>query len=382
MKAKPIALYIHMPWCDRKCPYCDFNSYALRHRKIDTDVYVDALIRELHERYALFQDRILSAIFIGGGTPSLIPVDAYKRLFKAIGDCFDLPSALEVTMEMNPESVEPTYLQALKDTPVTRISLGVQSFNDGMLKKLGRIHSAEKAHDAIKAILARGYQLNVDLMYALPAQTLDQAVADLNSACMYPINHLSWYQLTLEPQTAFYKRPPAHIPNEDAVIAMETAGHTIIHQHGFIRYEISAYAKAGFECMHNTNYWTFGDYIGIGAGAHGKYLDQGQTYRSFNINKPELYVNHPHGTWIMNEDDQTIFEYFLNRMRLYAPFTLAEFEAQTGRDRQVVMPILNQLVKQGLLEHQDPMWQLSALGKSFYNDVVAAFIQSDKQCAK
>lgn len=382
MTTKTIALYIHMPWCDRKCPYCDFNSYAIRHRKIDTDVYIDALINELHERSLPLQGRQLSAIFIGGGTPSLIPVAAYKRLFSAIGARFMLQDDLEVTMEMNPESVELTYLKQLKDTPVSRISLGVQSFNDAMLKKLGRIHSAQKAHDAIQAILATNYHLNVDLMYALPGQKPQEAVLDLKAACGYPIHHLSWYQLTLEPQTAFYKQPPAQMPNEDVILDIEALGHPIITKHGFKRYEISAYATAGFECRHNTNYWTFGDYIGIGAGAHGKYHDQGHTYRSFNLNKPELYVNHPYGCWVKNEQNQTIFEYFLNRMRLYAPFTLTDFETQTGLNKAVVLPTLNQLMAQGLLEHHHSWWQLTTLGKSFYNDVVSAFIQSDKQCAK
>ena len=376
----PLTVYVHLPWCVAKCPYCDFNSHALT-GNLPVDETVDALIRDLEHDLPRVYGRTVSGIFIGGGTPSLFPADAIERILQAISARLRLAPGAEVTMEANPGAVEHDRFAAYRAAGVNRISLGVQSFDEERLKLLGRIHGPGEAHGAIEAIRDAGFDtFNVDLMWALPGQDADAALADLEAALQHEPPHLSHYQLTIEPNTVFAARPP-ELPDEDTAWDIQERAAERLQKSGYENYEISAWARRGHESRHNLNYWRFGDYLGIGAGASGKITlpAEGAVLRTRRRKIPASWLRAAHtGAFVAEETivapADLAFEYMLNRTRLAEPIPLAEFEARTGLDRDALQPGLGRALERGLLAEQDGMLQRTGRGERFLNDLQALFL--------
>lgn len=263
-------LYLHLPWCERKCPYCDFNSHVSEQKQLPEQQMIAAMLADLNDDIDTYGARAITSIFIGGGTPSLLSVDAIEQLLGGINQRLSLSNGIEITMEANPGSSEYAKFKGYKSAGVNRLSIGVQSFDDVKLHQLGRVHSSNEARAAITAAQNAGFdRINIDLMYGLPGQTIAQALTDLSAALAFDTGHISWYQLTIEPNTVFYSQPPI-LPDDDYTADIADAGERLLHERGYQRYEVSAYAKPQQQCLHNLNYWQFGDYYGIGAGAHGK----------------------------------------------------------------------------------------------------------------
>ncbi|HET8940944.1 MAG TPA: radical SAM family heme chaperone HemW [Rudaea sp.] len=383
----PLSLYIHIPWCVKKCPYCDFNSHNAPEQLPQTE-YIDALLGDLDGDLALVQGRALQSIFFGGGTPSLFSADNIARILDQAASRIAFARDVEITLETNPGTVEHGPFADYRRAGVNRISFGVQSFNDDALKRIGRIHDAAQAERAIKQAQDVGIDnLNLDLMYALPQQTLDRALDDVEKAISLQTPHLSHYQLTLEPNTQFAARPPA-LPDEDSAWDMQEACQARLAETGFAQYEVSAYARAGRECRHNLNYWHFGDYLGIGAGAHGKItqiLDGGafQVRRRWKLRAPRGFLEHagtPRG--IGGDEiiaaDQVPFEFMLNALRLNAGFSFAQFSANTGLSVDSISARLHEARDHGWLEIGTQHVRATALGRRFLNDVIAAFLPHRK----
>lgn len=379
----PLSLYVHLPWCVRKCPYCDFNSHpAPAGRSLPERDYVHALLQDLEEDSRWVAGRPLVSVFIGGGTPSLFSPESIDLLLAGVRDRIECPPGLEVTLEANPGTIERGRFAGYREAGVTRVSLGVQSFAPDQLALLGRIHSPDDCRDAVAELKAAGLaNFNLDLMYGLPGQTVDEAVADVSAAIALDPQHLSHYQLTLEPGTVFHHRPPAGLPETDAVWDMQLACQAELQRHGFGQYEISAYARPGRRCAHNLNYWRFGDYLGLGAGAHGKLTDlrQGRIVRTTRYKQPRTYLAaDPAGRLEKLEavDPADLpFEYMLNRLRLREGFSVAQFEQATGIEGSRIAAALSQAQERGLLVFQPPgEWSLSDLGWRFANDVQALFL--------
>ncbi len=323
-----LALYVHFPWCVKKCPYCDFNSHPLK-GTLDEAAYVDALLRDLDAQLAAGETRAITSVFFGGGTPSLFGAESFRRLLERLEP--QLAEEAEITLEANPGTLEHKPLDAYRAAGINRLSLGVQSFDPTQLKRLGRIHGPEDVYGSFNSARHGGFDnINIDLMYALPEQTVAAAGADLEAALELEPEHLSWYQLTLEPKTEFYARPPT-LPDEDTVADMEDAGRRLLSTAGFERYEVSAYAQPGREARHNLNYWRFGDYLGIGAGAHGKLTRGGEVLRTEKPSQPRRYLGDPLelSTRAVG-GDALAGEYLLNALRLTQGTSFAEFEARTG----------------------------------------------------
>ncbi|MEE2769557.1 MAG: radical SAM family heme chaperone HemW [Pseudomonadota bacterium] len=375
MKDKPLSIYIHFPWCEVKCPYCDFNSHVLKHKKISTHDYILKLIEELNEKKQFFHQTEVGTVFFGGGTPSLMTANQINFILDEIFNIFNRSKDCEITIEMNPESVTKTLISSLEKGHVNRISLGVQSFNDKYLQKLGRIHDAGKAQEALTHICDYFENINVDLMYALPDQSIQDAMDDIETVFYFPIKHLSWYQLTIEPQTAYYKKIPPGLPKENEIYDIELYGKEKISKNGFNQYEISAFAKDNHVCKHNVNYWLFGDYMGLGAGAHSKRNFQEKQFRSWNHKKPDTYFSNLNRPWEQVNNKDIIFEFFLNRLRLTEPFTPNEFESNTYHNFAIIHEHLLNLEQKGLMASKLNGWQLTKLGNDFYNDVVSSFIE-------
>lgn len=375
----PLTVYVHIPWCVKKCPYCDFNSHTLTSTCPET-AYVKQLERDLSAAQAEAQGRSIAAVFIGGGTPSLFSATAIADICSAIQRIYRCVPDMEVTLEANPGTLEQAKFQAFRNAGVTRLSLGVQSFHDVQLRALGRIHSSAQAKQAIEGALQAGFdRLNLDLMYGLPQQTKADALADLNQALSYPITHLSWYELTLEPNTAFYHRPPER-PDEDVRAAMWVAGRAMLAQQGMQAYEVSAYAHPGHACRHNLNYWQYGDYIGVGAGAHGKItdLDSGEVTRYWKPKHPKAYLaaNPPFAAeQTVSTQAERCFEYMLGATRLVQPLSLSHCQARTGLPATYVTPLLAQAQQQGWLSQQDhDTWHITDLGQRYLNDLQTLFL--------
>jgi len=376
MRLPPLSLYIHLPWCERKCPYCDFNSHEAA--VVPEAEYVTALIRDLQSDLALVQGRTIETLFIGGGTPSLFSAGALARLLAGIGSLLPLSPALEATMEANPGSAEADKFAAFREAGINRLSLGIQSFDDACLRALGRVHNSDQAHAAIEFTRAAGFaSFNIDLMHGLPGQSSDAAEADLRAALACRPPHLSWYQLTIEPNTVFHKRPPT-LPLEDELADIQQRGESLLATAGYEQYEVSAYSQAGFSCRHNLNYWSFGDYLGIGAGAHGKVsFPDGRIQRYAKKRQPTEYLaaseqgftasNH-----VLAETDVT-GEFMLNALRLNDGFNLALFEANTGLDAGRLSEQVLQFKEQGLLLVEDDRIRASELGRRFLDTIVAGF---------
>ncbi|MBY7859867.1 radical SAM family heme chaperone HemW [Vibrio fluvialis] len=383
-----LSLYVHIPWCVQKCPYCDFNSHALK-ADIPEEEYIDALLEDLDtdiERYQLAGDpRLLHSIFIGGGTPSLISADGIGRLLRGIEARIAFKSDIEITMEANPGTIEAERFAGYRHVGVTRISIGVQSFEPEKLTRLGRIHGRDEAVNAAKLAHQIGLNsFNLDLMHGLPDQTLDQALADLDRAIELTPTHLSWYQLTIEPNTMFYFKPPT-LPDDDALWDIFDLGHQKLTEAGYVQYEISGYSKPGYQCQHNLNYWRFGDYLGIGCGSHGKLsFADGRIVRTTKVKHPRGYLAayqnlaKPYlDSEQLVEDVDRPFEFFMNRFRLIEPCPKADFSATTGLPISVIQPTLDWAIEQGYLSDNDTHWQITEKGKLFLNDLLAAFMAEE-----
>jgi oxygen-independent coproporphyrinogen-3 oxidase len=374
----PLSLYVHLPWCVRKCPYCDFNSHPLR-GELPVGEYVDALLADLEQDAALVEGRIVRTVFFGGGTPSLFPPAAIARLLAALRARLDCADNLEVTLEANPGTVEHGSFRDYRDAGVNRLSLGVQSFRRRHLIALGRIHDERAAHAAIEQAHAAGFDnFNIDLMYGLPGQDVEDAIADVRTACAHAPAHVSHYQLTLEPGTPFHRSPPV-LPDEDACAAMQGATAAQLSEAGYAQYEVSAWARAGRECAHNLNYWTFGDYLGIGAGAHAKLTLGSSIRRTHKQRQPRAYLAAAHGAGRIEGEREVgpreaAFEFMLNALRLPAGFRTADFESRTGCPLALIGPIVAEAVARGLLEPAAGGWRPTALGLRFLNDLQALFL--------
>lgn len=382
----PLSLYVHLPWCVRKCPYCDFNSHAQK-GELPFDDYIDALVRDLEHDLPLAWGRTVHSVFFGGGTPSLFAPRHIDRFLQQASARLRFAPGLEITLETNPGTVEHGPFAGYRAAGVNRLSFGVQSFDDGCLQRLGRIHSSGDAERAVKAAQDAGFDnLNLDLMYALPGQTLAMAEADIERAIALKPQHLSHYQLTLEPNTLFAARPPEGLPDEDTGWDMQERCQSIMADAGFVQYEVSAYAQPGRQCAHNLNYWTFGDYLGIGAGAHGKLTlgSEQRILRRWKARHPAAWLRDA-GTLAGIGGDEDIgpdrrpFDFMLNALRLNSGFGLDLFEKRTGLDRAVIAPQLAEAASRDWLVvdaegHVHP----SELGQRFTNDVIALFLNNAK----
>ncbi len=378
----PLALYVHLPWCVRKCPYCDFNSHAQK-GELPFGDYIDALIRDLEHDLPLVWGRTVNSVFFGGGTPSLFAPAHIDRFLQQASARLRFAPGLEVTLETNPGTVEHGPFAGYLAAGVNRLSFGVQSFDDGCLQRLGRIHSAGDAERAVKAAQEAGFDnLNLDLMYALPGQTLAMAEADIERAIALAPQHLSHYQLTLEPNTLFAARPPQGLPDDELGWDMQERCQAIMAAAGFAQYEVSAYAQPGRQCAHNLNYWTFGDYLGIGAGAHGK-LTLGSAQRilrRWKVKHPAAYLRDA-GTVAAIGGDEDIdatrrpFDFMLNALRLNDGFEIRLFEARTGLPRSAIARELDEAMARGWLEISAAgKVRPTELGRRFTNDVIGLFL--------
>ena len=376
----PLSLYIHFPWCARKCPYCDFNSHAIQGDVPETE-YVEALLRDLEQELPAVWGRTIQSIFMGGGTPSLFSPQAIDQLLCGIRARLPLQPALEITLETNPGSAEQEKFAAYRQAGVNRLSIGIQSLNDTHLKALGRIHDSQQAVRAARSARQAGFDnFNLDLMFGLPRQSVAQAIVDLRSVIRLQPAHLSWYQLTLEPNTLFYTRPPA-LPDDDRKWEMQCRGQSLLAEYGYTQYEVSAYAQPGKCCRHNLNYWKFGDYIGIGAGAHGKITtaSQGVIHRTWKKRHPNNYLASAGTRQCIDgrrelSEAEALFEFALNRLRLKQGFGLSEFEAACGLDRNRILPVVQQAQSDDLLTLDGERVQHTAQGWQYLNDLLERFL--------
>ena len=417
VSAIPLALYIHIPWCVKKCPYCDFNSHEL---PIDSqismyDEYVDALLLDANMQQPLAQGREISSIFIGGGTPSLLPIAQYRRLFASLRNTFTFADDIEVTMEANPGTLEHAPFAQYLEVGINRLSIGVQSFAADKLTTLGRIHDPAQALSAIHAARAAGFErVNVDLMHGLPQQTMSEALDDIQMAHDAGATHISWYQLTIEPNTVFYRSQPI-LPDEDNLADIEQEGQALLQQLGYNNYEVSAWAGASDQpCRHNVNYWQFGDYLAIGAGAHGKVtvnhkatmhhkasetaetnktlkselLIQSGIYRFSKSRLPKDYVGNLEANeqsivsqntpkmvgWQEIDSDELVSEFMLNALRLHGGVAWSLFQERIGLSANSIAPSVDKLVAQGLLTDSAERLQPTKLGQRYLNQILREFL--------
>jgi putative oxygen-independent coproporphyrinogen III oxidase len=370
----PLALYVHIPWCVRKCPYCDFNSHE-RSGALPEEEYVQKLFLDLESLLPSVWGRRLSSVFIGGGTPSLFSPASIDALLSGVRARLPLEPGAEVTLEANPGTVEAARFRGFRDAGVNRISIGVQSFDERMLAKLGRIHSAGEARKAIDAALASFERVNVDLMYGLPGQELAEASADIEQAIAAGAPHISAYQLTIEPNTVFFNKPPA-LPAHDACADMQVAIEGILNEKGLEHYETSAFARPGQRCRHNLNYWEFGDYLGIGAGAHGKISFPGRITRHEQAKQPNAYLKGDPLRETEIAGSQLPFEFMLNALRLIDGFPSNLFQERTGLPFAVIQKNLEKAEHDGLLERDLQRIRPSERGRRFLNDLLQQFLVS------
>lgn len=380
----PLSLYVHIPWCVQKCPYCDFNSHALKTELPELD-YIDALIDDLETDLMAYQlingQRPLHSIFIGGGTPSLISPTEIGRLLAAIETRIPFSDNIEITMEANPGTVEAGRFEGYRHAGVNRISIGIQSFQDDKLQRLGRIHGSQEAIKAIELAKSAGLNsFNTDLMHGLPDQSIADAISDLKQAIALDPPHLSWYQLTIEPNTLYYSKPPT-LPDDDDLWDIFEQGHALLTAAGYQQYEISGYSKVGKQCQHNLNYWRFGDYLGIGCGAHGKIsFDDGRIIRTVKVKHPRgyLHANKPYlSEQISVADSERPFEFFMNRFRLLEACPKQDFIDRTGLPLTTIEANIDWAIEQNYLHDNGDHWQITEHGKLFLNDLLAAFVEDD-----
>ncbi|GAA64715.1 oxygen-independent coproporphyrinogen-III oxidase-like protein YggW [Pseudoalteromonas sp. BSi20311] len=378
MNLPPLSLYVHVPWCVQKCPYCDFNSHGQK-GDIPEAEYVQHLIDDLKADLHLVQGRKIHSIFIGGGTPSLLTGAAYTRLLNEVDNLIGLSDNCEITLEANPGTVETGRFKDYVKAGINRISIGVQSMQNDKLKALGRIHGADEASYAAQQATEAGLNsFNLDLMHGLPGQSLDDALSDLKQIIALSPPHISWYQLTIEPNTQFASKPPT-LPQDETLWDIQEQGQALLAQAGYQQYEISGYAKPGFQCQHNLNYWRFGDYLGIGCGAHGKVTDAktGVITRTEKVKHPRGYMDiikpYLYKSWQVEQDDLA-FEFFMNRFRLTEPCPIEDYSALTNQPLQSQQAALNKAINTGLLIEKDGHWQVSLKGHRFLNDLLELFV--------
>lgn len=389
----PLALYIHMPWCVKKCPYCDFNSHAVPQGAFSAggtlslsleQEYLAALVADAAEQVTWAAGRALSSVFIGGGTPSLISATGYQWLFAELRKLFTFTDDCEITLEANPGTLEHAPFAEYLDAGINRLSLGVQTFDDALLQTLGRVHGSGEARQAIQRAKADGFtRLNVDLMHGLPNQTVEQALFDLQSAIDCGATHISWYQLTIEPNTVFFRTQPI-LPDDDRLADIQTAGEALLRAHGFVQYEVSAWAKER-PSQHNLNYWQFGDYLAIGAGAHGKVTTLNESNSAellMMINRfqksrlPKDYLAQVPAPALQHETIGTIdlpFEFMMNALRLVEGVPRAYFTERTGLEFEVVQEIVQQLQREKLIDDNPDVLKCTPLGFNYLNEVLARF---------
>ena len=379
IRTPPLSLYVHLPWCVKKCPYCDFNSHGLK-GALPEQAYVDALLRDLDQDLPRVQGRTLQTLFFGGGTPSLFSAESIGRFLEGVRARFKLAADLEVTLEANPGTVERGRFAAYREAGVTRLSIGVQSFDPKKLEVLGRIHSAEEALNAVEEAHASGlHNFNLDLMYGLPRQSVEEAEADVQQAMALMPAHLSHYQLTLEPNTLFAAHPPL-LPEDELIWAMQQRCQELLATKGYEQYEVSAYAQPGRRARHNLNYWNFGDYLGIGAGAHGKLTDpEGRVTRLWKLKHPEAYLESAGlpkslGGVSQVSGPDLAFEFMLNRLRLVDAFSAADFESATGLSVEHIEAGVQRALELGLLEPALGGWQTTGRGQNYLNDLQSLFL--------
>jgi oxygen-independent coproporphyrinogen-3 oxidase len=377
MQPPPLSLYVHLPWCVRKCPYCDFNSHVAP-RDMPQHDYVDALLADLDHDLARTGGRPLISIFFGGGTPSLFSPEEIARFIEAVRARLACCEDMEVTLEANPGTIEHGRFRGYRDAGVTRVSLGAQTFDTAQLKTLGRIHGSDDIARAVDELVQAGLtNFNLDLMYALPQQTLAQALADVEAAIALRPTHISHYQLTLEPGTVFHHRPPP-LPDHDLSWEMQLECQALLATLGYEQYEVSAYARSGRRCRHNLNYWQFGDYLGLGAGAHGKLTHAGTIERTVRCKQPRDYLGRKIEERIVERrivGEEVTFEYMLNALRLIEGFDTAQIEQRTGVRFSVVEPLLREAQRKGMLTPIDTTgYRPTELGARFLNDLQGMFL--------
>ena len=384
----PLSLYVHIPWCVRKCPYCDFNSHEVRD-EIPEQAYVDALMADLEQDLPQVWGRTVETVFIGGGTPSLFSPAAISRLLSGLRARLPLKPAAEITLEANPGTVDQERFQGFREAGINRLSIGIQSFDRSLLQRIGRIHDDREALDAVRAAQQAGFDnINLDLMFGLPGQTLDQALEDLQTALDLGPAHISWYELTIEPNTWFHRHPPER-SSDELLWTMQEQGRSLLEAGGYTRYEVSAYSKGQQRCRHNLNYWQFGDYLGIGAGAHAKITDAGQqgVTRIAKTRHPRAYLEHAADQRrIANEarlgvDDVTL-EYALNALRLDRGFTAEEFSAATGLPFSATAKPVSAALEQGLLEYNNDTIRTTAKGQRYLNEVLHYWLTDTREHAR
>jgi len=380
----PLTLYVHFPWCTKKCPYCDFNSHAVpsngsHQTNFDEALYLKALCADLEASLPLIWGRRIHAIFIGGGTPSLLSAAGLDQLLADIRARLPMDADIEITMEANPGSVEVQQFKAYQASGVNRLSLGIQSFNDQHLKALGRIHQADEARQAIRIAQENFLRVNIDLMYGLPEQTTQQAMQDLKEALSFETGHISLYHLTLEPNTLFASFPPP-LPDEDTTFEMQEMLHQLLHHADYDRYEISAFAKKNQRCQHNLNYWKFGDYLGIGAGAHGKISFPDKIIRTIKERHPQSYMQSVFSPAKAMLEERQIdghelpFEFMPNALRLIEGVPSTDFLDRTGIDLSAIQKDLQVAIQKGLLTDSLTQIQATPLGLQFLNDLQEIFL--------
>ncbi len=381
MKTPPLSLYVHLPWCVRKCPYCDFNSHTAGENAQRTR-YLDALLLDLEHAADDAAGRRVETVFLGGGTPSLFTPQEIAQLISGIDERLELASDAEITMEANPGTVECGDPAGYRAAGVNRLSIGAQSFNDEFLERLGRIHTGDDVRRAVDETRAAGFDnVNIDLMHGLPGQDCRAALDDLVAAIELGPLHISWYQLTLEPNTVFFARPPADMPDDETVHTIQDEGQALLADDGFEQYEVSAYARPGRACRHNLNYWRFGDYLAVGAGAHGKITRAADVFRYVRPANPLQYMN----TIEAGESgpalqavvpEQLVFEFMLNALRLVNGFSEELLTERTGIDPGHINDLMEPTRAKGLIRRDagKRRWQPTALGRRFLNDLQAEFL--------
>ena len=381
----PLALYIHIPWCVRKCPYCDFNSHAVVNNLVSEHAYVDALVRDLEFELPRIWGRRINSVFLGGGTPSLFSAEAIGRLLAVLRTHLNLAPGCEITLEANPGTAEAARFSGYHETGVNRISIGVQSFTDPILQRLGRIHNGEQAIFAIELARQSGFDnINLDIMFGLPGQSVADAIQDLEIATGFNTTHLSWYQLTIEPNTVFYSDPP-QLPDEDVLWAIQDEGSRYLAGHGFRQYEVSAYAKGSRYCRHNLNYWRFGDYLGIGAGAHGKITNPatGTISRYARHRMPDRYMHLAGKPEVIVTEQQlsvsdVVLEFMMNAMRLTEGVATEVFTEHTGLPIDVAEKELHHARDRKLIDYDMDHIKPTEIGRRYLNDLLQIFMRDGR----
>lgn len=378
LELSPLSLYIHIPWCVKKCPYCDFNSHEMQ-SSLPEEEYIEVLCRDFDRDYEACSNRPIHSIFIGGGTPSLFQAKSFEKILNHIQSIAHLEKDIEVTLEANPGTAEAQKFKDYRSVGINRLSIGIQSFDDIQLQNLGRMHKSEESRNAIAFAHKAGFEnLNLDLIHGLPDQTVEAALADLQTAINYAPNHISWYQLTIEPNTVFYARPPT-LPTESTIDRLELAGISLLEESNFRRYEVSAYAKSSCQSQHNVNYWEFGDYIGIGAGAHGKItsVELDSVLRTQKHRQPNHYLQNSIQSDIKRQEialaDRSI-EFLLNALRSRKGFTKSMFQVRTGLPFSIIEKKVEYLISTEMLCNTNGWISASDKGYRLLNSLLQEFL--------